>query len=237
MPGSLTAHGIVQPWTTTTPLTSSTSSLLWQDWNTSYTTTLSSVTYTQVWGSWNASYQSIGSVSSGTAITDHGSWDLWNSGYVSNVRDRAPVVPIVRRQPSPEEVATRQEEERRWQAEQAIQEAERKAAKENAKKLLLSVLDDEQKKDWAKDGHFYLHVGAHKYRIKRGRAGNVELVDPQTNEPLERYCAHPIQAVPDEDTAVAQMMYLKFDEKRFIGLANVHYTKPGFESQKRRLAA
>lgn len=107
------------------------------------------------------------------------------------------------------------------------QRQERRAVTQNAENLLLSVLDEQQRRDWAERGCFYVRVGPRRYRIRRGRVGNIDLVDEQ-GETLERYCAHPQQAVPDADTAVAQMLHLKYDEQRFIGLANVHYTKPGF---------
>lgn len=234
-----------------------TSDNVWTGWNTYHTSGLypgalitgSSATPSTdgslVWASWcrpsNVGTATVGSnsITYGNIIqTADSIWGSWNQNWhPTPARVYGFPAPAIHREPTPEERAAREAERIRWEEQRKAEEAERARARENAKKLLLSVLNEDQKKDWAASGHFYLHVGDRKYRIKRGRSGNVELVDPKTHEPLERYCAHPVQNVPDEDTAVAQMMYLLHDEQRFIGLANVHYTKPGFPSQKRRMAA
>ncbi len=253
MPSGMTARRAnIEAWST--PVTNSGVDTVWYSWNQQYTITGCSATASTdgnlIWSSWNQDY-GTGTCSTNTVTTVHNVirlhgeagwvtsdnvWASWNHGFV-NTPARVYGFPAVHRELTPEERAAREEEDRRRQAEYEVRNAEQKLANENAKKLLLSVLNEEQKRDWAAHGHFYLHVEDRKYRIKRGRSGNVELVDPQTNEPLERFCAHPAQSVPDEDTAVAQMMYLKYDERRFIGLANSHWSKPGHESLKRRMAA
>jgi hypothetical protein len=208
-----------------------TSDWVWRLWNVDYTSAsqIRVVSADRVWRSWVTSASTNTSVTvdyETTSAENANVWYRWNRGYAPS---SAPVFNFGR----PEETAEQRAERERRVREQ---EAERAAAKVRANSLLLSLLNEDQKRDWVEKGHFYLHVGDRKYRIKRGRSGNVELVD-SNNEPLERYCAHPIPNVPDEDTAVAQMMHLMYDEDRFIGLANVHYTKPGFRSQKLRLAA
>jgi hypothetical protein len=228
-------------------------SAIWSSWNAQYTITGCTATSSSdgnlIWRAWNQDWGTCGTNTITTAIrqwhtvdgqtgwvSNNQVWASWNNSWAPTPA-RVYGFPAVHRELTPEERAARAAEEERRRLEYEAQQAERKLANANAQKLLLSVLNEEQKRDWAAHGHFYLHVGDRKYRIKRGRSGNVELVDPQTNEPLERFCAHPVQAVPDEDTAVAQMMYLKYDERRFIGLANSHWTKPGHESLKRRMAA
>ena len=228
----------------------SSSSVIWSSWNQRYTITGCTATASSdgnlIWHSWNQDYRT-GTCGTNTAtaaiqpwtttgINSSTVWSSWNRGFV-NTPARVYGFPAVHRELTDEEKAARAAEEEVRRIEYEARQVEQTAANANAKKLLLSILNEDQKRDWAAHGHFYLHVEDRKYRIKRGRSGNVELVDPQTNEPLERFCAHPSQAVPDEDTAVAQMMYLLYDERRFIGLANSHYTKPGHESLKRRMAA
>ena len=230
-------------------------SSIWSSWNQRYTITGCTATASSngnvIWSSWNrdfgtstcgtntvtSSIQAWTTVDGETGwVTNDNVWASWNRGFV-NTPARVYGFPAVHRELTDEEKAARAAEDERRRIEYEARQVEQAAANDNAKKLLLSVLNEEQKRDWAAHGHFYLYVEDRKYRIKRGRSGNVELVDPQTNEPLERFCAHPIQSVPDEDTAVAQMMHLLYDERRFIGLANSHYTKPGRVSLKHRLAA
>lgn len=228
---------------------------VWYSWNQQYTITGCTATSSSdgnlIWSSWNRDF---GTGTCGTTtntvsiqpwrtldgqsgwVTSDNVWSSWNRGFVPTSA-RVYGFPAIHRELTDEEKAVRAAEDERHRIEYEARQVEQAAANANAKKLLLSVLNEEQKRDWAAHGHFYLHVEDRKYRIKRGRSGNVELVDPRTNEPLERFCAHPAQAVPDEDTAVAQMMHLLYDERRFIGLANSHWTKPGRESLKRRMAA
>lgn len=244
MPGSTAVRYATNTATTSNSITSA---AVWRGWNAYYSVSNvilmgSSCTPSTdsglVWSSWCRI--SAGTASAGIVQTwdNHRVWGAWNQGrQPTPARMHGFSAPAVHRELTPEERAAREAERIRWEEQRKVEDAERERARENAKKLLLSILNEDQKKDWVAHGHFFLHVGDRKYRIKRGRSGNVELVDPKTHEILERYCAHPVQNVPDEDTAVAQMMYLLHDEQRFIGLANVHYTKPGFQSQKRRLAA
>jgi hypothetical protein len=217
---------------------------IWEVWNQLYTASVcssahsiqittsgSSCSNDTSWISWNRDYTTNGWY---TPVTSNVQvWSSWNNSYV---RSAAPVFHIgTGAQMTPEEReaarVARAAQEAQWAAERKVQDEERAAAKARAQKLLLSVLNEDQKRDWVAHGHFYLHKGDKKYRIKRGRSGNVELVDSR-NEPLERYCAHPVESVPDEDTALAQMMMLLYDEEKFIALANVHFTKAGFVSQK-----
>ena len=235
----------------TNSATSSGNSAIWSSWNASYTITgctASSATDSLIWNSWNRDYGTAGTITTsvqqwhtidgqtGFVTTGDSVWTAWNRGFV-NTPARVLNFPAIHRELTDEEKVARAAEDERRRIEYEARQVEQTAANENAKKLLQSILNEEQKRDWAAHGHFYLHVEDRKYRIKRGRSGNVELVDPQTNAPLERLCAHPAQAVPDEDTAVAQMMYLLYDERRFIGLANSHWTAPGREPLKRRMAA
>lgn len=217
------------------------SSVVWGSWvrGSNSLTVDTSSTYSPcntVWAAWNRIQTTSAIDTFYQEAPDNVVWRMWNHGYVPT-QAQVYGFPAVHAALTPEQRAQREAEQALLQQQREAADAERKQAKVNAEKLLLSVLNEDQKRDWVAQGHFCLFVGDKKYRIKRGRSGNVELLDPRTNEILERYCAHPVQAVPDEDTAVAQMMYLKHDELRFIGLANVHYTKPGFQSQKRLLAA
>ena len=199
------------PWSSGTQFidTAATASgVIWCSWNNELTSTLCSVTTNEIGDGMSSSWDTSNNISSIV-------WNNWNNSFVTMYgTGQTPRVlqhtgPLVQpRYDAPPHKPS--------------------IAVQNAEKLLLSVLDEKQKEDWVARGQFYVHVGPRKYRIRRGRIGNVELVDPETDEILQRYCAHPVQPVPNEDTAVAQLLHLRHDEQRFIGLANVHYTKPGF---------
>lgn len=221
----------------------------------------SDVDVIETWGSWNREYMITGynyttsAIYTANAVTDSSAiWSDWSRQYTATTANRVMIDStsydplsdthtVVWRQwnnsyvPTPAQVVRPAvwAETPAQIAERAAREQERVAASVRAQALLESVLNEEQRRDWAARGHFFLHVGEKKYRIKRGRSGNVELVD-QNNEPLERYCAHPVDLVPDEDTAVAQMLHLLYDEDRFLAMANVHWTKPGFQGQRRKAA-
>lgn len=60
------------------------------------------------------------------------------------------------------------------------------------------------------------------YRIHRGRSGNVALLERKDGREVERYCAHPVASLPDEDTMLAQKLMLQHDRARFLELANVN---------------
>lgn len=109
--------------------------------------------------------------------------------------------------PSPEEVA-------RHKAHAAAAEA----AVSRADQLLLSLLDDEQRDQVQREKFFELKVSGRVYRIHRGRAGNVQLVEG--GKPVAKYCAHPDLWTPDGDAMIAQMMMLKTNEAEFLKIAN-----------------
>lgn len=103
-------------------------------------------------------------------------------------------------------------------------DGERAAARDKARLLLLQNLNDRQRIDLASNGYFDLDVLSQngerrRYRIRRGRAGNVHRLDEQGRE-VRRYCIHPVIACPDEDTMLTQKLWLENDEELFLRTAN-----------------
>lgn len=113
------------------------------------------------------------------------------------------------------------EREQRWAAEKR----EREVAKGRAQILLRESLTDEQKAELAEKRYFTLQVidsqtGARRnYRIHQGRARNVEQVDDNGRR-LRTLCAHPAIDCPDEDTMLAQKLWLEHREADFLRVAN-----------------
>jgi hypothetical protein len=94
-------------------------------------------------------------------------------------------------------------------------------ARKRARKLLLSLLDARQRREFEQHGHFHVHLhtadGERRYRIRDYKG--VERVD-ERGRVLRRYCIHPPTDFPAEDTAVAQLMLLETDEAEFLRVAN-----------------
>ncbi len=89
--------------------------------------------------------------------------------------------------------------------------------------LLLENLSEKQREEYKRLKSFQVIVKDKIYRIKRGRVGNIELIDDKGI--AARYCVHPSVACPDEDTMLAQKLMLENDEKELLKLANVHFQR------------
>jgi len=138
---------------------------------------------------------------------------------------------------SPEQLAQEAaEHERRRQA--RLREDSRKrmfkeAANERARRILMSMLNDEQRRDLAANNNFQLTVhsrdGSIKvYRIDYGYQGNVKLLGPDGD--VDRsYCIHADRRLPYEDQMLAQKLLLENNEEEFLRIAN--------ETIRRRRAA
>ncbi len=151
----------------------------------------------------------------GTANAD-ATWTTWTD-YAS-----ATYVPATLNQPvelTPEQLEEqeRRREERRQRDEEA--QREREAAVARAEELLLAHLDEAQREQYAREQSFRLIKGDKTYLIRRGRAGNVYLLDENGEQSIE-YCAHVVDQIPDEDNLLAQKFMLETDEAEFLRLAN-----------------
>ena len=117
-----------------------------------------------------------------------------------------------------EPLTPEQEEEIRKQAEAT--EKKRVAAKDRARRLLVSILSDDQRQQYEKENSFELQVNGRFYRIHPG--GRVAKLDPVTKKPKSHLCIHPHNAyeLPGEDWAVSQKLLLESNEEEFLKLAN-----------------
>jgi hypothetical protein len=101
---------------------------------------------------------------------------------------------------------------------------ERAAAAARAEILLTESLTAAQAAELQQTNAFHLTTIAadgtrRRYRIRRGRAGNVDQLD-DAGRVLKRLCIHPTLAVPDADTMLAQKLLLETDEATFLRVAN-----------------
>lgn len=100
-------------------------------------------------------------------------------------------------------------------------EEERKAVRERALQLFLSLLTVAQRREY--DAHRRITVigsSGREYRIRcEGQAGNVWLVE--ADKEVAAFCAHPF-GVPDADAWVAQKLALECNDEAFLLTANVN---------------
>jgi hypothetical protein len=103
--------------------------------------------------------------------------------------------------------------------------ARREAAATRARELLLENLTPEQRDDYERELAFTLHVGPRQYRIRRGIAGNITLIEDDV--PVERWCVHVRDNLPPEDNVLAQVLMLQCGEEDTLReMANIENLVP-----------
>lgn len=111
------------------------------------------------------------------------------------------------------------EEVEQLNAANAKREQEREAAKGKARKLLMELLQEEQQKQFEKDGSFELEVNGRLYRIRPG--SKVERMDKARKQVESLFCIHPKDyELPAEDWAIGQKLLLEASESEFLRIAN-----------------
>jgi hypothetical protein len=98
-----------------------------------------------------------------------------------------------------------------WQAEQDV-------VMKRAEELLFLHLSDLQRGQYEKDGYFETVVNDRRYRINKGRAMNVELIEG--DKAKFKYCALPRDYTPAPDVMLAQLLMLETNEAKFLQTAN-----------------
>ncbi len=180
--------------------------LTWGTTNGSITNNITgSITNTAAWTWWNAT-----SASSSTTVTSS-VWPQWcQGGYYSTT-----TVSGGANWPPTETPAQRHDRECARDARIAAE----RAANERAEALLRDHLTAEQAAQLIKaDGFDLITDSGKRYRVRRGYAGNVYLIEGE--HATRRYCIHPDIHVPDADAMLAQKLLLEADEKAFLRIAN-----------------
>lgn len=92
-----------------------------------------------------------------------------------------------------------------------------------AKELLLSQLNETQRKTWLAEQYFDMKApSGRRYRLTAKRTHNVFLLD-SLGKPVREYCAYaddPGGTLPLEDHLFAQLVTLQFNELEFLATAN-----------------
>jgi hypothetical protein len=187
--------------------------------------------YTNDNGAWYAWMDGTSATSSNdttwnwwTADSGTTAGDAWNNWMFLGSSSAASDVPTIQAEPrtlelTPDELERR--EQRRLEAEERSRERERKQAEANdkAEELLRSMLTQEQLGQLDAMAAFEVTTERAKYRIKRGRSGNVKELNVD-GQVVASYCIHPRERVPDADTMLAQKLMLESDEAEFLRIAN-----------------
>lgn len=143
-------------------------------------------------------------------------WTIMPNGTSQVVQQQWSYQPY---QPTEEQLRQAAEQRARLAEEQAERDRLRAEAAERARDLLLAHLTPEQRHEYETLQAFRLIVGEKTYRIRRGIAGNVDLLGAD-GEPDAQFCIHPREDVPAEDNMLAQKLLLENDEPSFVRIAN-----------------
>lgn len=98
-------------------------------------------------------------------------------------------------------------------------EKEKQEAITRAEELLFMMLSDTQKKQYKEKGFFETEVNDKKYRLYKGRAGNIKRLNKNGQEEVSM-CVHPADYLPDADNVLAQYLALHTDEAALLRTAN-----------------
>lgn len=199
------------PTTSSTFGTSATWSVTWSNWTNDTTSSTDSTACAPViWQAWNDGTRSAVAYTGGlytAPITFRPApgWSVWVEENDEQKRARHVML-----------AATVQRE--------AADRIERALAAERAEKLLRESLTPAQLIELTERNHFHLETltaagERRRYRIQRGRSGNVKQVD-DAGKVIKTLCAHPMPLVPDADTMLTQKLWLETDEAAFLRVAN-----------------
>jgi len=97
-------------------------------------------------------------------------------------------------------------------------EAKAAAAMKRAEDLLFLFLTAEQRSRYETEGCFETLVNDRLYRIRKGNAMNVDLME--NGKAKFKYCVLPDNNPPSPDVMLAQLLLLESDEASFLALAN-----------------
>lgn len=142
---------------------------------------------------------------------------IWNTLYNSMVYTTGSITSsnyfnwVMSVEETPEQRVAREER-------YAKEMAKKKAAECRAEQLLFTILRPEQVRQYKDHGYFETEVDDRLYRIKKGRAQNVELIE--SGKPVMRLCAHPSEWTPDADAVLSQFLMLRSNEQEFLRIAN-----------------
>lgn len=194
-----------------------TTTATWSGWNNT-TASTSAYTTSTAWTNWVDL--------NGTAADGSGAWITWISaepgGDYSTQYGTLSYPPPETEDQKVARLKQEKIQHQSWEAAEKVRLSKEKAKEEKARQLLREVITPEQDQQLEKDGYFELVSvkSGHRYRIHKGRAGNVQQLDDLTGNPIKKLCFHPNEYVHNYDTMVAQKLMLENDEEQVLRVAN-----------------
>ena len=79
-------------------------------------------------------------------------------------------------EPTPEERAAEKSRLASWAKIEADAKRAREQAEKRAEQLLINLLSEQQRRDLKRHGAFFIQGRVHRYRVRRGRYGNVDVI-------------------------------------------------------------
>ena len=189
--------------------------IVWNEWANSTMSTTSATT--DVFTYWTTQWNSTGTTTDTTTNTIYRYWaDEHNQVAMFHAHEM--------RQRERQQIRIERERNIWQQNEQSERQTRQVEARRKAKILLLENLDNEQVKDFQKGGFFFVKSPSGRlYRIREGRAINIDLMVGNSRSDVEkRLCGHPEIFCPNEDTMLAQKIYLEKLENDFLRIARTY---------------
>ena len=168
---------------------------------------------------------------SGNTAEANAVWGMetWQDCEHSPIRWTPTVYRGAKVEPKSAEELAREAAQREQRRQQGLRKNARRlrfmqAANGRARKLLVQMLNRDQRAELDDKNHFHLTVHSRDgsmrvYRIDYGYAGNVKLLGAD-GKPARSYCIHSDSRLPYEDQMLAQKLLLESDEKKFLRIAN-----------------
>lgn len=150
-------------------------------------------------------------LSTGTSVVDNGilqtNWGNWATAYHESKEQKE------------KRVAAGKEQERLYLEQKKIEDERKAKVKVRAEKILVRHLDATQALTLKEKGYFDVDIGEKVYRIWRGTHGNVKELSKDKSKEVASLCVQP-NGVPTEDAMLAQLLWLRADEKALLRVAN-----------------
>lgn len=198
---------------------SSTSNSAWSTWTSGYSSTATtSCSSDNVWYTWTGSGTSTATTYPTIKISSNDVvWTTWSADSTAGT---ITVIPETAEQRTARE-AEQAEFQRACVQRLKEEEAAKQLAEQKAFELLKIALSDEEVMMLETEKHIEVRGSNSKtvYRIKKGRARNVQELDE--NGKVKRHlCFHPVIACPDFDTMLSQKLLLETNEDEALRIAN-----------------
>jgi hypothetical protein len=184
---------------------------IWTRWVDEATCMIADVAATTTWKQWYTTGTATTTnlyvdYTQATATAEH-AWLVWTDDIAVPVRRPIEAPAIIRARE--DDVDRRLREYAEANARAAVSRDEAIA---RAEKLLLENLSLRQRLEYRRDSSFVVHGRRNRYRIRKGYAGNVDVID-KDGCVEEVICLHPREGIPSQDVMLIQRFMLEFNEE------------------------